>query len=107
MDINRVENSREATLVEAKEILLDIDRDFRFYGWILCLYGSVLSGRGRDIDLLAVPWRPMADVEAACRSLMNRQKATQVGLEYRGLMGTRSFLFLTEDGLILDVQFRT
>ena len=98
--------SHEATFADAQAVFFAIDRDFHLYGWLLCIYGSVLGGKGRDVDLIAVPWRPMADVEVAKRSLVDRLQAEQFGGKYRGCMGTRSFLFMLKDDVAIDLQFR-
>jgi len=97
---------RVVTEEDARRVFEAIDRDFKWHGWLLALYGSTVIGKGQDVDLIAVPWRPHASVSGAIADLLLRLKAEQCGEVYRGEMETESYCFKTRDGILIDLQFR-
>jgi hypothetical protein len=45
------------TLAEAAAFVAELSQWAKAEGYLLAIYGSVLAGNGRDLDLIAVPWR--------------------------------------------------
>ena len=78
---------------------------FRDYGFIPCLYGSVLNADPigplpKDLDIMAVAWRPGAKALVRVTGGYLADHATGV------MGGALSYAFLLPDGLVVDVQFR-
>jgi hypothetical protein len=93
-------------LHEAAAIAAGLRFDCQRSGWLLAIYGSVLSGGGRDLDLMAVPWRPNPCPPHMMLEMMARAlNAERLGDIYTGLMGTRSQLLRMNNGLLIDIQF--
>ena len=66
----------EWTLTEGATLVAALSSWARSRGYLLALYGSTLSGRGRDLDLLAVPWRSGVDARALVDDLAARLGGT-------------------------------
>lgn len=75
-------------------------------GYLLGWYGSTTTGWGRDLDLLAVPWRPDADPRDLVRRLHMELLLSHVGPIYYGAMGTMTFSLVTPEGRPVDLQVR-
>lgn len=90
------------TLAQATEFVREHEPWFRREGWLLSIYGSVLSGAGRDLDLIAVNWRP----DATPPSHMALQLGMPIQEPETSLMGARCFL-VGCGGRLVDLQFRT
>lgn len=77
-------------------------------GYTLAIYGSVLRGRGNDLDLLAVPWRPDTDPVDLRDRLVEHLALNPTALEgrYEGLMGTQCFVLQLKNGRVIDLQVR-
>ncbi len=77
-------------------------------GFLVALYGSTLTyGRGRDIDLLLVPWRPTtsAVIEDLLVFLDAKLGGPPIAL-YRGAMGTTAVTFDSPTWGLVDIQIR-
>lgn len=94
-------------LAEARAVFQELTSLFHGAGWILAMYGSCLTdGRGGDVDLLAVPWRPPEPPDLFIQRVFGQgYKPAPVRAVYRGLMGTDSFT-IDWHGMVLDVIFR-
>lgn len=99
---------KPATLEHACRIIGRISHIAHANGYMLALYGSTLTyGRGRDIDVIAVPWRFGAT--AACLFLQIETCGfTRANAKtYEGLMQTQALQLVENDtGLVLDLQVR-
>lgn len=76
--------------------------ELSFHGWFAGVYGSVLSGSGRDADILLTPWLPAAIppiemIEAATR--------TKRAGELEGGSMAVSCILLDADGHIFDLRW--
>ena len=75
------------------------------YGYMFALYGSSLAGRGRDLDMLAVPFSTRAcSPDALLDALRRHVSGSEPWGRHKGLMGMSCGLFQLPDGKILDVQ---
>lgn len=79
---------------------------FHTCGYLLAVYGSSVeeSGRGRDLDMIAIPWRP---TPVPPQSVMDHYKAVMIeeGEPYYGLMKTEARLYRMASGHLVDIQF--
>lgn len=80
-------------------------------GYLLVIYGSILSdsfNRPRDLDLMAIPWRP-SPIPPRCAfdDVCGIFRLTpDVGAPYIGLMKTWSKTARDIHGRVYDFQFR-
>jgi hypothetical protein len=92
------------TLQEGAALTADMALTAKREGFLLSLYGSTLRGRGRDLDLIAVPWRTGADPRRLVDSL-----AAELGgrIEDRGpgIFAAESAAIVIGDRVI-DIQVR-
>lgn len=99
-------SERPATIEAAQLLCQQLNATAHHAGYMVALYGSVLTnGRGRDIDLLAVPWRYGAS-EQLLLDAFRALGCIECGSRYHGAMGTASTLLRTPDGLLVDLQVR-
>ncbi len=88
-------------LESAQRIFKQLSGVFHGAGYLLAIYGSVVAdGCGKDIDFIAVPWRPSPTPPDLL--------VTSMGFEfepYYGIMNTCAVL-LHINGFVVDVQFR-
>ena len=81
------------------------------HGFMLALYGSITvhpGCRGRDVDVLAVPWRPVdiGNADSFAQQAVNLGFALIEGPNF-GSMGTVSYALVeASTGKVLDLQFR-
>ncbi len=100
-----------ATVEDALRMFAALVPVFEQQGFILALYGSTVRKQraGADVDMLAVPGRPVSLPEAQlCVSrICCTMGFSQQGQPYAGLMGTYAVVLREEaTGKILDLQFR-
>jgi hypothetical protein len=94
------------TLDRALSFFRSITQPFQKAGWLVSLYGSVLiQGHGRDLDLIAVPWRPDANVMEAVDIIRNLYGAT-IEDDKEGIMGRSAIALKLMDESVVDIQFR-
>jgi hypothetical protein len=53
------------TLADGARFVAEHAEWARRHGFMLALYGSTLTGSGRDLDVFAIPWRPADPVAFA------------------------------------------
>ena len=81
------------------------------HGFMLALYGSITThpgSRGRDVDMLAVPWRPVdiGNADSFAQQAVCLGFALGAGPNF-GSMGTVSYALVeATTGKMLDLQFR-
>lgn len=96
------------TIEEAQRVIALLSPVAHGQGYMLALYGSVLTrGYGRDIDVIAVPWRPgAASPEELIRVLCTQGfESPEVGR--RGAMSTYATVIIEKQtGLPIDLQIR-
>lgn len=99
---------RPATIDAASRIIAMMTPLANSYGYMLALYGSTLTnGRGRDIDVMAVPWRPVAAPAEALVAALCALGFEQVQPAYRGQMRTYAVMLIERStGLLVDLQVR-
>lgn len=80
-------------------------------GWIISLYGSILKyAEGHDIDIIATPWRPSANVSSALRHMedaINFKDTT--GIPYVSAMGSEAYKGMCDvpgGHVLVDISFR-
>lgn len=97
------------TIDQARQLADHIDRRVRPLGYLVALYGSVLTqGQGRDLDLLLVPWRPNTDPQLAIttiRIVAGGGRNDLLNIEQTA-MRALSALILDADGRAIDLQVR-
>src|SRR5690349_1434750 len=100
--------NRAATMEDAVHFVTAFSEKAKAAGYMLAVYGSVVTRQcGRDIDILAVPWRP-ADHRTLLNALVGAGCAESSGLYY-GLMETCSVALLHrigENSVLVDLQIR-
>lgn len=98
---------RKATINDALHFIRAMSEPANGLGYVLAPYGStVLNGRGRDIDIIAVPWRDPCDFGALIRMICERGYK-EASDRYFGMMGTCAVLL--QDlcgGPVIDLQIR-
>jgi hypothetical protein len=97
-------------LSDALETYRRMISPFHNAGYLLLVYGSILNGQdvARDLDLMAVPWRPSPTppklvFDDTCSRF---HLSPAVGPPYVGLMKSWSHTASDIDGRIIDFQFR-
>ena len=91
------------TRARALEVIREVYPTLKRAGFLVGLYGSLLlSDEGKDIDLMAEPWRPDASPAWAVGLLL--ADGWKRGDEYEGAMGTHS-VQLSRDDDVLDIRF--
>lgn len=99
--------SPRATLDDALRVFKRLAAPVEAVGYALALYGSTLkSGRGNDVDLLAVPVLPVG--HQAVLEVIASAGFERVDTEpYRGAMGTISVRFTeASTNIVVDLQIR-
>lgn len=98
---------KPATITDACRIVAELAPVAEMTGYILALYGSTVRvGRGKDIDLIAVPWRHAARPDDLVSAIAARG-FTHVGKPHHGLMGTHAQVLVENaTGLMVDLQVR-
>jgi hypothetical protein len=103
-----------ATLDDALRVFNELNPVCNQHGFLLALYGSVLrprltrSGWAADIDMIAVPIRPMlmSEAEQLVTSVCI-QGYTEIGRPHRGNMNTLAVALKSlGTGQIVDLQIR-
>ena len=95
------------TLAEAAAVANIIGGLLHSCGYLVAVYGSCLTGEGRDLDLLCIPWRPSPLPPGMCEPAfcgalnLKPQEPGEIGL-----MKSWSRLYLDPKGRIIDIQFR-
>jgi hypothetical protein len=90
---------------EAADFVADLREFGAHYGYIFALYGSSLAGRGRDLDMLAVPCNDRAEyADALLDALRDHVGGGEPWGRYQGLRGVSCGLIQLANGKILDVQ---
>lgn len=99
---------KPATLDDARRIIERISGAAYLSGYMLALYGSTLAnGRGRDIDVFSVPWRPGASPDSLFAHIEACGFLRTNGRPYQGAMRTQALVFVEQSsGLLLDLQVR-
>lgn len=99
------------TLQEALPVIKKITEEMNRHGYMVALYGSVLTkGEGRDLDLQFIPKRHKHEITASCvwifarlTALFDADFSKQNNKIYSGLLGTKSNTILLPDGRIIDI----
>jgi hypothetical protein len=102
-------STHPATLNDALAFVRGFTRLASSHGYMLAIYGStVLSEAGRDVDVIAVPWRPHASPSAFVAALLSDGGFVQIGEVYRGAMETYSVNLVRrhEKHPVIDLQIR-
>ena len=97
------------TLDEAIRTFCYLKTCFKNNGYLLTIYGSVVSEVcvGNDLDLAALPLRrnpnpPLIVIE----DILRNTRLKKAGDEYRGFMRTYAIILKDEKERLLDIQFR-
>ncbi|HEX8115843.1 MAG TPA: hypothetical protein VF521_01100 [Pyrinomonadaceae bacterium] len=99
------------SLLEAIGFIIKHTDLFRHYGFIACLYGSVLkadpsAAPPKDLDIMAVAHRPGARALDCAEALCN-VTGGRLADHATGVMGAAlSYAIELRDGRVVDVQFR-
>jgi hypothetical protein len=95
------------TLLDASVLYQKLEKEYRGCGYLLAMYGSVPQrGGGRDLDLLAVPWRPDVtppDLMEPFLSSLGLKPKSEI---YVGSMYTWCRFYSLSDGRVIDLQYR-
>lgn len=99
---------RPATIEAASRIIARLTPFAHSHGFMLALYGSTLTaGRGRDIDVMAVPWRDFPSSPECLVHSLCALGFEQVQQAHRGQMRTHAVLLVEQaTGLCVDLQVR-
>ena len=92
------------SLVEALDFWNVAKVQLGSHGFLCGIYGSVLEGQGRDLDLLIIPKRINTSIQFAAEDLATAHRA-KLSEAYEGIMGTRAYLLTLSSGHIVDLQF--
>lgn len=96
------------TLNEARGIITRLKPKVEPLGYLIALYGSLLTsrtGEGNDIDLLFVPWREGVSAQA-CLSVIEIELKPKKVARGKSLMTELTVLIELEGGVFIDLQFR-
>ena len=92
-------------LHEARSIIATVEPGAAFAGYIVALYGSVLrDGYGRDLDLVASPYRRPFDDDALVRAFEQVGRVIEDNRE--PLFGTRYVAVQVGPDRIIDLKVR-
>lgn len=104
---HRLSKRPEWTFTEAQELIGRISELVKPHGYGVALYGSVLAtGKGRDLDLMLIPFRPDAsNMFDLARDLpaLGLTEVRMPGWGHRRALGVLSWLW--EDGTERSVDF--
>jgi hypothetical protein len=102
---------RESSLPWARDEALDLyrelERESNEAGWLLAMYGSVLTAEeGRDLDLIAVARRPSASTQWLRSAVERRLGPVDEVDRYRSVVdGSLAVCWRSKSGRIIDVKF--
>ncbi len=99
-----METESQWTIKEAVEIVSQITPNLDRHGFLCGIYGSVLRGTGRDLDLLVIPKRINTSIEFAMDEVKYLLDA-ECSKPYNGIMGIRAFILKMRSGKLIDIQF--
>lgn len=75
-------------------------------GWMVALYGSTLTGSGRDLDLIAFNYLPHPKIESLCAAFKQVAGFELLEGAYKGIFADGYGFKSTVFDFILDVQVR-
>lgn len=91
---------------EATRALAEIAEPARQRGWLVAVYGSsIIHGRGRDLDLICVPWRGDADRADLAGLLGEVFGAVEVDRHESAWDQSLGAAYRCRDGRIIDVLY--
>src|ERR1700738_33041 len=97
------------TLEQGRDFISQSARIFSDMGYIVGLYGSVLTNsEGRDLDLMVAPMRHRNE-RSDPSEVMQRLADVFGGLlskQYKSMMGNEAWTMTRKDLMIVDVSFR-
>ena len=99
-----VSTQKRWTLADAIHLWKKIHVQLDAAGFLCGIYGSVLEGEGRDLDLLIIPKRINTSAQRAAEQLAETTGGT-LGDAYDGIMGTQAYILMLANGQLVDLQF--
>lgn len=96
------------TLQTAIPVMNEINRVGKKYGYLVCLYGSVLyNGESKhDLDIMIVPYTGVDRPKEFTNELSKVLSGEIQGPPYLGLMNTYGIEMKLPSGNFLDIQIR-